>query len=470
MGAGPLHRKLADGLRVAISAGALPAGARLPPERLLAARLAVSRSTVVAAYDRLRSEGLLVSRQGSGTRVAPDLRRPLADGSVPGGRAALVFRRLVEGPGEVISLGCAVSRCHPAVAGALATLSGDEVADALARPGYHPLGLPELRHALAALHTREGVPTTPEQILVTTGAQQAINLAATLFVRPGETVVVESPAFPSVLDVFRAAGARLVSVPVDADGARVDEVDHLARRMPVAAVFVMPSFHNPAGVALSEPRRRRLASLAAELGIPVLEDNALEHARLGVTPPPPVGARGDGPVVTIGSLSKLVWGGLRVGWVRSSEEMVGRLVKLKVVHDLGSGVVDQLVAARLVPQLEELRASREAELLASLDLLGDLLRARLPGWRWERPQGGPSLWVRVPWGDTDTFAQVALRRGVEIVPGSTMSPDGTHRDHLRVPFTFGPEGLPSLVDRLAAAWAAYAPGGQASRGDVGVVV
>ncbi len=470
VGPGPLHGKLAGALRSAIVAGDLPPGTRLPAERILAAQLSVSRSTVVVAFDRLRSEALLVSRQGSGTRVSPDVRRPVADGSVPGGTGQAVFRRLVEGPGELISLACAIPPCHPAVAEVLTTLTPAVLEEPLSRAGYHPLGLPELRHALADLYTREGVPTTAEQILVTTGAQQAINLAAALFVRPGDTVVVESPAFPGVLDVFRAGGARLEPVRVDAEGARVDELDRLARRSAVAAVFVMASFHNPVGVALSEGRRRQLASLAVELDLPVIEDNAMEHARLGVVPPPPIGALGDGPVVTIGSLSKVLWGGLRVGWIRASEDLVSRLVRLKVLHDLGTGVVGQLVASRLVPRLEELRSSREGQLLDALAVVTGLLERHLSAWRWERPHGGPSLWVRLPWGDADSFSQVALRHGVEIVPGSTMSPDGAWRDHLRIPFVFDPAQSEALVSRLAAAWSAYAPGERAGREPVGVVV
>ncbi|HEX2043741.1 MAG TPA: PLP-dependent aminotransferase family protein [Acidimicrobiales bacterium] len=469
-GRGPLHRKLTDALRAAIVGGDLAPGAKLPPERVLAAQLAVSRSTVVAALDRLRSEALLVSRQGSGTRVAADVRRPVGDGTVPGGRGQAVFRRLVEGPGAVISLACAIPSCLPAVVEAAAALTATDLAVPTGRTGYHPLGLPELRQELADLHTREGVPTGPEQILVTTGAQQAINLAAALFVRPGDTVIVESPGFPGVLDVFRAAGARLLTVEVDGEGARVDQVDHLARRTPVAAVFVMPSFHNPVGVAMSEPRRRRLASLSAELGLPVIEDNAMEHARLGMVPPPSVGATGEGPVVTIGSVSKVLWGGLRLGWVRASEELVNRLVRLKVLHDLGTGVMGQLVVARLLPRFEALRAERQVDLLDSLENMTSLLGRHLPGWRWNPPQGGPSLWVRIPWGDTDTFGQITLRHGVEIVPGSTMSPDGAHRDHLRVPFVFDRAASEALVERLAAAWRAYAPSDRSDQGHLSVVV
>ena len=469
-GPGPLHRKLADALRAAIDGGELVPGSRLPAERVLAAQLSVSRSTVVVAFDRLRSEALLESRQGSGTCVSPVLRRPLGDGRVRGGTGQALFRRLVEGPGELISLACAIPPCHPAVAEVLTGLTAADLTLPLTRTGYHPLGLPELRSALADLHTREGVPTRPEQILVTTGAQQAVNLATTLFVRPGDTVVVESPGFPGVLDVFRAAGARLAPVGVDSDGGRVDEIDRLARRGPVAAVFVMPSFHTPVGVAMSAARRRRLADLAAELGVPVIEDNAMEHARLGFNPPPPVGALGTGPVVTVSSLSKVLWGGLRIGWVRASEELIGRLVRVKVIHDLGSGVVGQLVAARLVPDLEHLRAGRQAQLLDALTTLTGMLEQRLPEWTWERPQGGPSLWARIPRGDTDTFAQVALRHGVEIVPGSAMTPDAGSRDHLRIPFVFDEARTDALVDRLAAAWGAYAPGPRAAREPVGVVV
>lgn len=470
LGSGPLHRKLAGALRAAVEAGSLPAGVRLPPERLLARQLAVSRSTVVAAYDQLRSESLLVSRQGSGTRVSPDVRRQPADGWAPGALGQTVFRRLVDGPGGLISLGCAISPCHRAVGEAIAGLGGDDVAAALSRSGYHPLGLPELRAALAELHTREGFPTVPEQILVTTGAQQAINVAAALLVRRGESVIVESPGFPGVIDVFRGAGARLVTVPVDEEGVRVDEVEHVARRSAVAAVFVMPSFHNPTGVALSEERRRRLALLAAEASVPVIEDNALEHARLGSAPPLPVGALGAGPVVTIGSLSKVFWGGLRVGWIRASEDLVGRLVKVKVVHDLGTGVVDQLVAARLLGNFESLRAARELELLSALDHTSALVREHLAGWTWERPRGGLSLWVGLPSGDADAFSQVALRHGVEIVPGSAMSPDGAHRGHLRLPFGFEHDVTTELVRRLGAAWAAYGPAQGAVHDRLDVVV
>jgi DNA-binding transcriptional MocR family regulator len=473
VGPGPLHRKLTDALRAAIERGTLPAGTPLPAERALARMLAVSRSTVVVAYDALRAEGLLERRQGSGTRVAADLPPVRRDGTVEGGTGATIFRRLIEGPGEVISLACATSPAHPAVGAAFGALTAEGVAPVLAGHGYLPLGLPALREAIAELHSRAGLSTRPEQVLVTTGAHQALHLIAGLLVRPGDTVVVENPSFAGVIDVFRAAGARLAPVAVDDEGADVAAMEALVRRGVPAAVYVMPSFHNPVGVAMSRSRRHRLARLAAESGVPIIEDNALQHASLGAAPPPAVAALADdaaASILTVGSLSKSLWGGLRVGWVRAPEEVVARLARLKALADLGSPVIDQIVAAHLVPDLERLAAERSAHLREQCARLEALLAERLPSWRWTPPQGGGSLWVRLPHGDAASYAQVALRHGVEVVPGAAMSPDATHTDHLRVPFTFDDATLDALVDRLAEAWRRYAPTGHATARDLAVVV
>lgn len=282
-----------------------------------------------------------------------------------GGSAGAIFSRLLDpGDGSLLSLACAASPAHPAVTEAMAEVAADDLPELLTSNGYLPLGLPVLRREIASLLSRSGLPSTPDQVLVSTGAHQAINLAAALLVRPGDTVVVESPSFPGTIDMFRAAGARLVAVPLDDEGADVEAIGATMRQSPPAAVYVMPSFHNPAGVTLAETRRRRLARLAAEAGVPVVEDNALEHARLDVEPPPPVAAFapvGDhAPVLTLGSLSKALWGGLRVGWIRAPEDCIARLARFKVMSDLGSPLLSQAVAARLLPRMESLRGERAA--------------------------------------------------------------------------------------------------------------
>ncbi len=472
---GPLHRKLADGLVGAIERGDLGPGERLPAERTLARTLAVSRSTVVAAYDHLRAEGWLESRQGSGTRVrwtTPASSAASGRVTIPGGSGDVIFRRLMEGPGSVISLAAAIVPGSPIISEVTGSFTSRELDDMLQGSGYVPLGLPALRREIALFLSRTGLPTVPEQVLVTSGAQQAISLAATLLVRPGDAVLVENPSFSGCLDAVRAAGARLVPVPIDNDGVDVDALDHLADRTSPAAVYLMPSFHNPTGVMLSESRRRRLARLAAERNLPIIEDNALRVVRFRAEEPPPAIAAyaSDGaPVLTIGSLSKVLWGGLRVGWVRADETMIGRLGHCKAVHDLGSPVFTQAIAARLVARLDEVQEQRGRELSSYLARAQALLAEHVPDWTWRPPEGGLALWVKLPAGDGGEFSQVALRHGVEVVPGVTMSADGSFADHLRLALV-EPPLLDEAIVRLGRAWAAYAPSDAAPRPQLRVIV
>lgn len=456
VGHGPLYRKLAEALRTTITSGALPAGSRLPSERQLASVLAVSRATVVAAYDDLRSNGILESRQGSGTRVGSRVRtRDVpGDGRVPGGRGTAIFQRLIDGPGPLISLTCASLDGAREIGDALVEVARDDLPGLLAGPGYYARGLPALRDAIAAHLTGGGLPTCPDEVLVTNGAHQAIALVTELYVPRGATVLIERPSWPGCIDVFRNAGASLVSAPLDDEGVQADAVASALRERAPTLMFVMPTYHNPTGVLMSEARRRRIAELAAEYDVPVLEDNAYS-ALAGPDVPAPLGAYAPqgSEILTVGSLGKTLWGGLRIGWVRAPAEIIERLARCKALADLGSPVLDQALAARLLPSIDTFAAARSAELRTRLELLDRLLRERLPNWRWRSPDGGAALWVQLPGVDAGVFAQVALRHGVEVVPGSAMDPDGGHDQYVRVPFTFSTGVLAELVRRLARAWA-----------------
>ncbi|PRX51022.1 DNA-binding transcriptional MocR family regulator [Prauserella shujinwangii] len=456
-GSGPLYLKLTDALARAAKEGALRAGDRLPSERELARSLAVSRATVVAAYSELRDRGVLERRQGSGTRVAAGVRPPHSDGRVRGGQGTAIFQRLIDGPGSLISLACAAEGGAPEVADTLREVAEHDMASLLAEPGYHPRGLPALREALAEHYTALGVPTTPDQLLVTTGAHQALVLVAEVYLRQASTVVVEAPSWPACLDVFRAAHAELVHVPLDDEG--IDErglAAALAAHAP-ALLYVMPTYHNPTGVLMSEPRRRRVLELASRHGVPVLEDNAYAGCDLGTgdtAPPAPLAAfaGADAETITVESLGKAVWGGLRVGWVRGPAGLIERCARRKALADLGSPVIEQAMAARLVPRLAELAEHRSVLQRERCALLERLLREHLPDWRWRHPDGGSSLWVALPDASADVLAQVALRHGVEVIPGSAMDSTGAHDNHLRLPFTHPPDVMGELVRRLAAAW------------------
>ncbi|MBO0872543.1 MAG: PLP-dependent aminotransferase family protein [Pseudonocardia sp.] len=455
---GPLYVLLSTRLRQLIDDGELPPGALLPPDRALAAALAVGRTTVVAAYDLLEQAGKIVRRQGSGTRVAPACLKP--DPSRSAGNTNPLFLHLLEPPDHLIQLTCAAPRTMPdavtkAYAGALAATPTDDL-------GYHPAGHPALRAVLAARYGRRGLPTAPDQILVTTGAQQALSLLAARLVRPGDKVIVEAPTYPGALEVFREAMAILRAVPLGADGLDPDALVRALRQERPAAAYLIPTYHNPTGSVLPTLSRRRIVEAAASHRIPLIDDEVLADLGFDDERPPPLAMFAPEQVITVGSLSKIIWGGIRVGWLRAPAALVTQLARLKAIHDLGSDVLAQHTATELVGQLDGLRRQRAAELHQRHDRLRAELRAQLPEWEFTPAAGGQTLWVRLPHGDGDSFAQLALRHGVAVLPGACLDITGHSQQYLRIPFLSAPETLADAVRRLTAAWREYRPTARAS--------
>lgn len=466
-GEGPLYRLLADALRRAIDLGEVPLGTVLPPERALAKELSVSRATVVAAYDRLKVDGWLESRQGSGTWVRTPPEGTAGEDAVATARLFLSSDRAEQrsGPGEVseltdevIDLTVAAVTGSPTVTATLASLTEDEVAELTAHHGYLPHGLRRLRDLLAVRSADLGVPTRADQLTITTGAHQGISLVARQLLAPGDTVLVESPTFPGALDVFRRFGARTVPVPLDEDGLRTDLLPDLIDRTAPKLLYVSPHFQNPTGTILPDARRRAIADLAVARRLPVLEDLAMASVVLDedVDLPPPIASyRDDAPIYTLGSTAKLYWAGLRVGWIRSPRDAAPRTLAVKTVADLGSPLLSQLLAAKLLEKRDQVLAERRAELRPRRDLLAAALREQLPEWEFTVPAGGLSLWCTLPRGNAEEFAELALRNGVAIVPGPALSVDEGNRRALRIVYTASPADLEEGVRRLAAAWDHY---------------
>jgi len=450
---GSLAVRLSDAIRDAIASGDLSPGRRLPAERALTAALGVSRSTVVAAYDQLRSEGWLESRQGSGTFVSAVATSAVAPHASTSTNA--IFHRMIAPAGPLIDLSVASPAGDQAVPEA-ARGAAQDLERFTISAGYFPTGLPDLRQAIALHLDGWGLPTTAEEVLVTTGCQQALSLVAGAFLHPGEPALVESPTFPGALDALRAAGARLVSVPVGVEGVRPAEVRQLLARTQARLVHLTPTFNNPTGALMPADQRRRLARLAGEFQVPVVEDQALADLWFDRPPPPPLAAHpAGGMVVTVGSLSKLFWGGLRLGWVRAPRHVIARLAQHKVVADIASPVLDQLVAIRLLTQADEIAQRRRLKLRERRDLLARMLTELLPDWTWRLPEGGVCLWARLPVGDAREFAATALRHRVALVAGPQFAPGEALTEHVRLPFTAEPDQLQEGVQRMAAAWAAF---------------
>jgi len=481
-GADPLNEQLAAALARAIDLGVLPPGTRLPAERELARELALSRTTIVAAYDRLRLAGLARSRQGSGTRVAA--RRPgltqayLAPFDATDSDAVLMpiastapavglLTPLVD---DAIELTIGALPAGSIVAEAMAAAVRDDLPALMLDSGYDPFGLPALRRQIADYLTRLGVGTDPEQILVTSGAQQALHLIGSQLGGPGTSVVMENPSYIGAIDAFRTTGNRLMPIPLDADGARVEVIGLLGTNAPIRLVYVIPTFQNPTGVVMPEPCRRDLARLAGELGFQIVED-LTPDLTLGVDSPPPIAAFDPGDrVITVGSLSKLAWGGLRVGWVRASRTVIDRLVAGKIVADHSSSLVTQAIGARVFERLDEVAARSRQAGAERRNVLMAALAERLPDWTWTEPRGGLSLWVRLPGADAVAFSRLAATLGVVVRPGPLASPDGGFRDHIRIAYGSEPDRLVDGVERLAAAWAAYTPASRSSRPSLAVSV
>ena len=461
-GKGPLQRKLAHALMQAIRTGALNPGVRLPSERELAHALTVSRTTVVAAYDALRDSGWVESRTGSGTRVSASGVVLAARGSTQAGAlAASPFLGLLgaHGSEELVDLVLGTPLPLPDLPSDLFTIPPEDYGALVNDHRYYARGLPALRQALASYYAKVGLATRPEQILVTSGAQQAISLCAGLYLERGDSALVEDPTYFGALDAFRAAGARVAGVATEADGIDPATLRHRIIASSSRLVYLTPTFQNPTGVLMPRAARKEVGRIAADLGVTIIDDCTFYDLALEGSLPPPVAAfAADAPVITIGSLSKLIWPGLRVGWIRAPEPIVERLVRLKTATDLGGPLLTQAIAVRLLGEIDVIRKSRRMQLKPRRELLAALLRERLPGWKFRLSSGGLFLWVNIPDGDTRELAQTALRHGVVILPGPTMSATERYRRFLRVPFIAEPETLRTGILRLAAAWREYRSG------------
>jgi DNA-binding transcriptional MocR family regulator len=469
---GPTYRKLAEAVREAVASGQFSLGASIPAERKLAEALAVSRTTVVGAYETLRSDGWIESVQGSGTRVSRAGSTPAVSSPRPpiSTRRSTMFRGLIETRASTISfLGLHLPALSPEFEEALEEVTRD-ARSLLRHHGYTGLGLPALREAIAAHLTESGLATRAEEVLVTHGAQQAIGIAAAVLLRPGDAVVLEDPTYLGAIDVFTSAGARLLPVPVGSEGVRLDRLRETLSREGPKLLYLMPTFQNPVGTVLSSEARREVVRVAEEHGATILEDETLSDLSFDRKVPPPLAAFSrSGRVISVGSLSKLIWGGLRVGWLRAPEPLLAPFASLKVMNDLGNSSVSQALAVRLLRRVREIRRKRREQIQERFDLLSSELSSQLPDWTWKRPLGGLSIWVRLPRGDADDFAPVALRHGVAILPGSTCSPSNRCAEYLRLPFCLEPQEIRDGVRRLARAWRSYDPAPRGAREGLVVV-
>lgn len=326
-------------------------------------------------------------------------------------------------------------------------------------------GCRPLRELLVRHMARYGIEVGTENVLVTTGSQQALDLVGKLLLNPGDRVVVEEPTYLGALQAFTAYQAEYLPVPIDEDGMRMDLLEAALRAAP-KFVYVLPNFQNPSGVTLSLPRRRRLVELAAHYGTPIVEDDPYGQLRYDGTHLPPIvkldadlhgngAGRFRGAVLYLGTLSKTLAPGLRIGWVVAPAEIVARLAQMKQGADLHTSTFAQMVAyetARGGFLDRHVRRLRDAYRARRDAMLAALARHLPPGVRWTRPQGGLFLWVTLPSTlDAATVLAEALAAKVAFVPGASFHARGGGAATMRLNFSYcTPEVIEEGIRRLGA--------------------
>jgi DNA-binding transcriptional MocR family regulator len=437
-GRAPAYRQIEQALRLLILDGRLPIGIRLPGERTLAPELGVSRTTIAAAYAGLREHGFLASRHGSGSITRVPRGKPV-DGPDAIGTAGIDFAiAALPAPKEV----------HAAYSEALA-----ELPHYLPGTGYEPAGIEDLRASIANRYAERDLPTSADEILVTQGAQHGLVMAIALLARPGDRIVVDHPTYSKALEAIRNASCQAVPVQLPQRGWDVDQVEAAIRQTGSKLAFLIPDFHNPTGRCMGSAERSRVAALAASAGCTLIIDETMAELWIDRLPPPPFAAFDPaGMVITLGSMSKSFWGGLRVGWMRASRETIAALAVSRASMDMGSPIVEQLAAAFLLRQSSEMLDGRRAELRTQRNHLLALIAERFPDWKVEPPSGGLSAWVELPVPVGTALAAAAHDLGLRIAAGTRFGIDGAFDRFVRLPYSLPVPVLTDAVDRLEAAW------------------
>ncbi|SFJ87763.1 DNA-binding transcriptional regulator, MocR family, contains an aminotransferase domain [Amycolatopsis sacchari] len=429
---------LAAAVELQVLDGHLPVGTQLPAERELAQALGVSRTLIGAALDRLRESGLVASRRGAGSWITPP-------GTSRGQET--FFPR----DGEDIDLVCAAPPAVPGITRAVDAARGALV-EQLGHTGYGERGLLVLRERIAQRYTERGLPTSPAQIMITNGAHHAFGLTVRMLANPGDRVLVDQPTYPNALEAIRGAHALPVPVALDAEGWDFAGIEAALRQAAPRLAYLIVDFHNPTGLLMDDEGRERLAALLTKARTPVVIDETLVELDFGDEPAPKPFDAGEWSIL-VGSASKSHWGGLRLGWIRASEEVLSRLSSSRFGLDLGSPVFEQLVLAELLADPEPLRRRRE-DVRRQRDALAQAVRTHCPEWTFRLPGGGFWLWCKLPAPMSTGLAVAAASHGVQLAPGSRFAAHGGLERRLRLPFSQPPEVLDEAVRRISLAAAA----------------
>jgi len=472
----PLYQQIKTYLRQGILSGSLAADTRLPASRQLAQGLGVNRITVENAYAELEAEGLIFSKLGSGTYVLPpDALPPLPKDSLGASwplwqqsaqaQGKATKSRLPDGtkaahrPDQIsFASGIGDANLFPAedfrkVLQTVMRRDGIAALDYGERNGHAPL-----RESIAHILASQGIQTHSENILITAGSQQALSLVSQLLLKPGDTILVESPTYSGALDLFRALEFKVVGIPVDGQGMQVEGLEKLLQQHHPKLIYTIPNFHNPTGTCLNGPRRRQLIVLADRYNVPILEDDFVGDLRYeGRTQPALKALDPGGRVIYVSTFSKMLMPGLRVGFLAVEGPIYDCLVNFKRVNDLAtSTLVQRALEAYVTVGRYQAHLRRSCQLFRRRrDVMLSAIQRYLPaGIHLDPPLGGLFIWLQLPENlASEKLLPLAWKEGVDFATGNAFFPDGIGgRNWLRLNFVAqAPAQIDEGIKRLGKA-------------------
>jgi 2-aminoadipate transaminase len=462
-GGAPLYLQIVDAIEKAIRVGQINIGQRLPAERTFADRLRVSRTTVTAAYRELEARGLLRGFVGRGTLVVASPADAGSEALSWSQRSSAMARQAnylsyVHHQTDVVpfELGWQDPSLYPTenLNALLRELAQTASSDLYAPPS--PAGDRALQQALARWLEARGIRVNADNVLVTAGAQQGLNILARAFIGPGDVVLTERPTFLGALMAFRWAGADVVGVPSDDAGLQCDALEEMLARHRPKLIYLMPTFQNPTGAILSRERRQQVLDIAARYRVPIIESDLYGDIYFDQKPPPPLRAMDKlDAVIYQGSFSKIAAPSLRVGWLVVPKGALPALLAAKAFEDLHTPTLTQRLVARFLDSkhLDRHLASMRAECRRRRDHLIGLLHEHIPILQFRAPAGGYYLWARLPPPlTTDDLLPAAAARGVAIRGGSSHMPERGGEDYIRLCFaSLDTRQIAKGVQRLAIA-------------------
>ncbi|MED4227114.1 PLP-dependent aminotransferase family protein [Neobacillus cucumis] len=457
----PLHKQIADWIKEKISNGEWTIGFKLPPQRTIAKVFEVNRSTVVTAYDELIAEGLIEGKSGSGTRVVnntwnllattppPDWNSYVKVGTHKPNLPTIQEINQAEFIPNIIRLG--TGELSPNL---IPSTSMKKIFHQLSKSeisyGYEePKGLLSLREQIANYLGTIGISASPSSILIVSGALQALHLISVGLLNRGSTVLTEKPSYLHSLNVFQSAGMRLVGIPLDKEGIQANLIQQYKKQQKAALLYTIPTFHNPTGTLMTLERRKQLLDTCQQEQLPLIEDDVYRELWFDESPPKPIKAFDKhGLVLYLGSLSKSLSPGLRIGWIVGPDPVVEHLADIKMQTDYGSSSLSQWAAVEwfssglYYKHINEVREQLKTRRDFTLDILNKYFSDIAI---WDKPTGGFYIWLRLlPSLSMRKLFEMALAEGILLNPGNVY--DNQAEQYLRISYSFA--SFPNIHDGI----------------------